>query len=1327
MPGSLRWLLILAAVLTWAAPARAADPLQAARLQAAPLQVTVVTTDFTLPGKTLKIDRWGRALGVRVDYLSIDRPPPGEPQDWLAESGLVIIDTPVTSHAERVRTLLAPALLERRVPWVAIGGGPLAFGGLEPAQARRVADYYQQGGETNFRRMLDWLGHWHRGEATATVPPPQPMPATGYYHPEATDPFDTLDAYLAWRGQHGRVDGARIALVISSHALSSMQLRHVDALIAASEKRGLVPITFWFERDDPDGLVDGLEGSDVVALVNLTHLGDGEQRLRDFTALDVPALIAMTARGTTAAEWRSEASGMGAAAMATLMAVPEGWGMSDPVVLAAVEDGEPVPIPEQVDMLADKLVALARLHATAAADKRLALMLWNYPHGERNLSASQLNLPRSLADVTAALAGAGYPVTATSEQQVIEAGQAMLAGWYRPETLPDLVERDLAATLPLADYERWLRTLPARQRETLLERWGDPADSSAVIAVDGTRAFAIPRWKLDDLVVLPQPPRSGEYGVATHDGAVPPAHAYLAAYLWLRQQHDPHALVHFGTHGTQEWLPGKDRGLWAFDWPNLAVGDLPVFYPYIQDNIGEAVQAKRRGRAVLVSHQTPPFAPAGLYDDLRDLHQIIHEYHMADEGPVRDAAMRRIREAAVAQHLHEDMGWTEAAIGADFDGFFADLHDRLHQLARSAIPLGLHVFGTPAAPEHRLSTVMQQLGDDYYVALGLHPQGVFADDFGKLQASKPYRFLQRYLRDGESPQDIDDPALREQVERAIASDRRLAETGEIEALLAGLRGGFVQPGEGGDPVRNPEVPSGRNLYPFDPDKIPTRSAWQAGEEAFAQLLAAHRQSHDGVAPDKLTFVMWSVETVRHLGVVEAQVLQAAGLRPVWSAGGDVERIEIVPRAELGRPRIDVVVQVTGSYRDQFDGFMHKLDDALQRLARLDEPGNTIATNSRRIAAALVKRGVAPERAADLSRLRMFGNAPGDYGTDLADKVMDSTGWDTEAPLAEQFLSRLQYGYGGNEWGTAGGEHGNLLADHLAGTDGVVLPRSSNVYGVLNTDHVFEYMGGLSMAMRQIDGSTPTLYISDLRSNTPGTTTAAEFLSTELRSRYLNPQWIGEMQSEGYAGTLQVLDVANNLFGWQATAPGTVRADQWQAMHETYVTDKRELGIDAWFEQHNPTAQAQLIERMMEAVRKGYWDADEQTRRELAQRWQALTAEHGGDVGERTTRELIEQAAAGFGLDTGVPEPVAATAAAATPPQPTSAEAAPPDSKPTPTQTAEATAVRGQVMTEVERTVPTAPPWQAWLGGLLLLACGGLGGWRQARTSPFPPSPHPLQE
>lgn len=1295
-------LLVIAALLSWMDTAPAAVP----------LQVTVVTTDFTLPGKVLKMDRWGRQQGVRVAIVSVDDPPPGGPDQWLEDAGLVIIDTPVASHAERVRSLLAPTLARGDVPWLAIGGGPLAHARLDAAHASQLAQYYQEGGETNLRRMLEWLDLWRRGEAVDAVPPAQTMPATGYYHPDATDPFEHLDTYLDWRRQRGTPDQPRVALVISSYAYSSMQLRDVDALIAAIEKRGLTPIPLWFERNDPDGLVDALEGADVSALVNMTHLGNGKQRLRDFIALDVPALIASTSRGTTVEQWRDAAHGMNASAMATLLAVPESWGMSDPVVLAAVEDGEPVPIPEQVEMLADKLVALARLRDTAPAEKRLALMFWNYPHGERNLSASQLNLPESLESVTTTLAEAGYRVTPATAAEVIEAGQAMLAGWYRPDTLAGLIEQDRAATVPLADYRRWLNGLPQAQREALLKRWGDPASSPAVLPVDGVRAFVIPRWTLGNLVVMPQPPRAGEYGTATHDGAMPPAHAYLATYLWLRQQYAPQALIHFGTHGTQEWLPGKDRGLWAADWPNLAVGDLPVFYPYIQDNIGEAVQAKRRGRAVTISHQTPAFAPAGLYDELRDLHQIIHEYQLADEGPSRAAAARRLLEVAVQSHLHEDMGWSEAAIDEDFAGFLAALHDHLHQLARSAIPLGLHVFGEPAVPEHRLSTVMQQVGEEYFTALGLDPQEVFAEDFSELQASEPYRFLARYLREGEPIAAIEDPTLRGIVERAAASDRRLAETGEIEALLTGLRGGFVQPGEGGDPVRNADVPSGRNLYPFDPDKIPTRSAWDAGGEAFAQLLTSHQETH-GTVPDKLTFVMWSVETVRHLGVVEAQVLHAAGLRPVWNEAGDVERIEIIPAAELGRPRVDVVVQVTGSYRDQFDGFMHKLDDALQRLALLDEAGNTIAANSRRIAADLVQRGVAPERAAALSRLRMFGNAPGDYGTDLADRVMDSTSWEDDGPLADQFLSRMQYGYGGGDWGTGGGANGNLLADQLAGTDGVVLPRSSNVYGVLNTDHVFEYMGGLTMAMQRVDGSTPELYISDLRSGTPRTTTAARFLATELRSRYLNPQWIQEMQQEGYAGTLQALDVANNLFGWQATARDTVRNDQWQAMHETYVLDKQQLGLDEWFERHNPTAQAQLIERMMEAVRKGYWDADEQTRRELAERWQELTSRHGADAGQQKTRAFIEQVAAGFGLDGAPPEAPAPGAspqgAQSSPP----AAAAPPPQEAPVSEPASASTVRGQVMREITPDAPTEPAWKAWWGALLLLACTTFGGWRQS--------------
>lgn len=276
------------------------------------------------------------------------------------------------------------------------------------------------------------------------------------------------------------------------------------------------------------------------------------------------------------------------------------------------------------------------------------------------------------------------------------------------------------------------------------------------------------------------------------------------------------------------------------------------------------------------------------------------------------------------------------------------------------------------------------------------------------------------------------------------------------------------------------------------------------------------------------------------------------------------------------------------------------------------------------------------RPADLSAVQralgetLFGNEPGDYGTGVSQLTLDSTSWKEESELAQQFLSRLQYAYGTGSWGEkVDGQ--NLFAEQLKGVQAAVMARSSELNGVLATDHPFEFLGGLSLAIRHLDGTSPSLYISDLRKREPRTTGAAGYLASELRSRYLNPQWIAAMQQEGYAGTLEVLNVANNLWGWQAADRSMVRADQWQALHDTFVKDQRALGVNEWFETHNPTAQAQLIERMVEAIRKGYWDAPAQTRRELAERWQALTTERGADAGEPVTREFIQQLASGFGL------------------------------------------------------------------------------------------------
>ncbi len=1251
----------------------------------------IITTEFVLPGKLGKIAGLARDAGIALDHRYVETAT-GEPKDWLDSAAIVILDTPRPNDLAKVQEKLGPALATTRTPWIRIGGGPPAFGNLPPLQARRLMAYYAGGGERNLRTMFDYVRAWRDGVDTSAIAAPTRMPATGIYHPAAAAPFDTLESYLAWGRDRWTGDAPRVAFAVHSGLVSGMETKVIDALVAESEARGLVPIVFWFNAGDPEAVQKLLVPANADVLVIATHLQNGPARKAEFLKLNIPVLQTVSYRDGDPEVWAKAQSGMSQHLVAPFLAVPEGWGVSDPMVVDAVQNGEPVPIMAQVDALLAKAARLAALRQKPAADKRLALMFWNYPPGEKNVSASNLNVPRSLEKLTAALADAGYDVPPTAEPRLIEAAQAMLGAFYHPERLGALLAEGLADTFPVARYRAWLDSLPAKRRDELLARWGAPEDQPGAITIDGEKRFVIPRLSLGKLLIMPQPPRSGKPGADYHDTKQPPGHAYLAAYLYLREAAGVDALIHFGTHGTQEWTPGKDRGLSADDYPYLAVGDLPVFYPYIQDNLAEAIQAKRRGRAVIVSHQTPPFAPAGLYDELRDLHAKIHEYIQLDDGAVRDRTAAQIRDMVVRANMHRDIGWDEARMEAEFPAFLSALHDHVHELARHAMPLGLHTFGKPASPEHRLVTVMQQLGESFYRRLGTEPDEFFATDFKALEDSPPYRLLHRHLREDVSSSEIADRELRSMVERAAALDRHLVETGEIEALLVGLAGGFIAPGEGGDPIRNPDVPSGRNLFPFEPDKIPTQAAYEAGGKALQQLIDAYRADHNGETPRKLAFSLWSGETMRHLGVVESQILHALGLRPVWDGGSRVTALEIVPVSELGRPRIDAVLQVTSVYRDQFDGFMRRLADAIARLAALDEADNTVARNTRDVARKLVAQGLAAPRAAELAALRIFSNAPGDYGTGLPGSVLQSTTWDKDAPLAEAFLGRLQYAYGAKDWG-ARIEGGNLLAEQLKGTQAAVLSRSSKLHGVLSTDHPFEYLGGLSLAIRHLDGKSPSLYIADLREQTSRITSAARFLADEMRTRTLNPHWISGMQKEGYAGTLELLNAVNNLFGWQVTDPGTVRADQWQAVHDTFINDVRHLGLKTWFEQHNPTAQAQIVERMIEAIRKGYWDASGQSRRELVERWRELAQQHGVDIGEPATRAFVAQMTSGFGL-----QPAADASA------PAAGEAA--------AQTGEQ--VRGAVMQPV---APAGhgdkPSWLTWLVLAVLGACGLTGGVAQA--------------
>lgn len=1283
MARPLRWALVLLAFLI------------AGRVEAQPgyePHLHIVATDFVMPSKFEALRAWGEEIGVDVSYRYIDESP-ASPPVWQS-ADLVIFDAPLRGRSPDALEALEAQLSGAGIAWIwPSARGPLQAGGdLAPARAGRISAYYEAGGEENFRNLLTYLAG---GEDS--VPPPAPRGATGFYHPDAPRVFADYAAYLEWGAGRWADDAPRLAVVTSPSVISDLQTAVLDAIVAEAEREGVQPILFWFDRQAERGMHDALVDADIDVIANFTHLQGGEARKAELAALDVPAIILMQDRSSTPAQWREAAQGVNPGYAAALLSTPEAWGMGDAIVVAGTQDGELAPIPEQVALLVRKARSIAHLRDTAPAERRAALFFWNTPSGERNMSASNLNVPASVAAITRAMDEAGYTLEPLDEDRIIADFQAMLGGYYHPERLEGLLDAGQALTLPVSRYEDWLDTVPDHVARRVEERWGAPEAHWAVRQVDGEAHFIIPAMADGHLLLLPQPPRADTVGESYHDTLVPPGHLYLATYLMVREAFGADAIIHLGTHGTQEWTPGKDRGLWAFDYPHLAVGDAVVIYPYIQDNIAEAIQAIRRGRATTISHQTPAFAPSGFYDELRDIHDLIHQIEQLDEGPVREETLQRLARAAIEAEMHRDIGWEEADVTARPGAFLMPLHDHLHDLAAQATPLGLHTFGSPAEPEHRVMTVMQQLGDGFYRQLGADPQEVFAADHAQIADSAPFRFLRRFLIEGESVDTVADPDLRAMIEQAVENERHLAETGEIGALMHALEGGFTPAGPGGDPVRNPRTSSGRNLYAFEPDKVPTRSAYEAGGIAFEQLITAHRDAHNGAYPNKLAFSIFSSDTIRTLGITEAQIMHAIGVRPVWGRGDTVVDLEIIPSGELGRPRIDVVLQLTSVYRDQFDGLMRLLAQAMDEISRMDEPDNGLFSGRARVRTSLIARGVAPDEAERLSGLRLFSSAPGDYGTGVPDAALDSTGWEDDRVIADTFLASQSYAYGADTWGEPVAAQG-LLESQLEGVDVAVLSRSSNLHGILSTDHPFEHLGGLSAAARLVNGTSPSLYITDLRRRDPRTVPASQFLSTELRARYLNPQWIEAMQAEGYAGTVEILSVTNNLFGWQAVDPSMVRNDQWQAWHETYVSDRRQLGLNEWFAQNNATAQAQIVERMAEAIRKGYWEASEQTRRELAERWLELTRELGADRGDPVTVDFLEAEAAGFGMDLSAP---------AAPAEPR------PDSQ-APDASSAAQTVTGQVMEAVEASEYRAPDLVRLAGIAVLLLFFVLGAVSRIR-------------
>ena len=1270
--------------------------------------------------KYAAVARVAEKEGFAVDFRFTDEVKPDAARALFAQYRIVIFDA--LSGADSLAPVAGDygAAVAANPGLIAIAAGlpgtPLtqnAPAGIED----ELHPYLQHGGRENFVRLARFLKVRLLG-AAGDIAPPLVFPQEALYHPDAPNlVFADTESYLGWRAP--KPGQSTVAVIFHRNHLAADSLAPIDATVRALEKRGLAVLPYYSDivgdyLGEKFLMKDGKPLADVI-VTHQAMVMDAEKIRAQAARIGLPILHALHYRDGDAEVWAQDPSGIHLTQVPMTLVMPEIIGFADPLIVAAQDKKtrRMEVIPAQLDALVAKAANLARLARLPNADKKLAVFFYNYPPGVSNLGAAFLDIPKSLAALTAAMKERGYDIEPKSAEFFEKDAWAMLKPFYGENLAAEagaLVKAGYAELYPVAAYRRWYDKLPPDVRAAIEKHWGAPEKSRMTVRHKGERHFVIPRLKLGKTIVLPQPRRSEsenyrDDAALYHDTNIPVNHAYLATYQWLRDRNKGvgiDALVHLGTHGTQEWLPGKERGLSVFDDPYLIVGDTPVFYPYIADNLAEGIQAKRRGRAVLISHLTPPFAVTGTFNELSDITRLINEYASAGVESLKETAFRTLLAKAAEAKLLADMGWDEARARRDPEGFVAQLQDFLMGLSNQAQPLGNHTLGALPKREHMVSTLALMLGKDFLVAAD-GAEAAQARDYTVFKTSNAARLLGEHVLDGK-PLDGVAAGLRGHLETASAHYAKFRASDEIGALLAGLEGKYIPTGYGGDVVRNPDLlPTGRNMYAFDPAKVPTRSAWETGRKLAEQTLEDYRKQH-GRYPEKLVFNLWSLETMRHFGVMEAQIMALMGVRPVRNEDGmlnqnvaemirdrlrklpsfisdaavntltgdrllkivdllpegmrgkmpigrmhamrnigrdDIVDVEIIPAAELKRPRVDVVISVTGLYRDTFPGPMKRLAEAVKKVAALDERDNFVRRNTLALQTTLAHQGVKAEEAATLSTVRVFSSQVGQYGNGVSSTATASDTWEKDDKIAKNYLERLGYYFGADEkrWGEK--QAGlDLYARNLAGSDAVLFSRTSNLYGLLTSDDPFGYFGALSLAVRTLSGKSPDSLIANLRdADNPAMEPTARFMAKELKGRQFHPQWIAANRDQGYSGTLNVLDSVENFWGWQVVDPTAVRDDQWQEFHDVYMRDKLKLGTREWFEEKNPRALAQMAERMLEANRKGYWRADAQTLKELVEVVEDAMRRHDfRPMNEKVLPFVDQLKGAGYGLDFVAPAP-----------------------------------------------------------------------------------------
>lgn len=1019
-------------------------------------------------------------------------------------------------------------------------------------------------------------------------------------------------------------DGPTVAVLYYRAQHLAGNTAYVDALCAAIEDAGgrALPVFCASLRTADAELLDVLGTADAMVTTVLAAGGatpaavtaggdDDTWNVAHLAALDIPILQGLCLTSSRA-QWQANDDGLSPLDVASQVAVPEFDGriITVPFSFKEIDDEgliSYVADPERCARVAGLAVRHARLRAIPPAQKRVAMVFSAYPTKHARIgNAVGLDTPASAVAVLRAMSERGYAIgdipglAAGDGDALIHA--LIERGGQDPDWLTEGQLEGNPIRLSAKDYRDWFATLPAEFADAVTEQWGPPPGE---LFVDRSRdpegEIVIAALQAGNVVLMVQPPRGfGENPVAIyHDPDLPPSHHYLAAYHWIDATFGADAIVHLGKHGNLEWLPGKTLGMSAACASDAALGNLPLIYPFLVNDPGEGTQAKRRAHATLVDHLIPPMARAETYGDIARLEQLLDEHaNIAALDPGKLPAIRQqIWTLMRAAKMDHDLGLEDRPDEDSFDDMLLHVDGWLCEIKDVQIRDGLHILAETPTGEAELDLVLailrarQLFGGEQTVpglreALGLKEDGGggplerAAVDAAEAGARELVAALQKSGWNPDAVDTLTDNADVAAVLRFAATEvvPRLAGTAsEIGQILNALDGRFIPAGPSGSPLRGlvNVLPTGRNFYSVDPKAVPSRLAWETGVALADSLLARYREDH-GRWPESVGLSVWGTSAMRTAGDDIAEVLALLGVRPVWDdASRRVVDLEPIDLAELGRPRIDVTVRISGFFRDAFPHVVTMLDDAVQLAAGLDESAedNYVRAHTQ---VDLSEHG--DQRRATT---RIFGSKPGTYGAGLL-QLIDSRNWRDDADLAQVYTA-----WGGFAYGR--GLDGAPAADDMSRQYRRIAVAAKNTdtreHDIADSDDYFQYHGGMVATVRALTGKDPAAYIGDnTRPDAVRTRTLSEETTRVFRARVVNPRWMNAMRRHGYKGAFEMAATVDYLFGYDATA-GVMADWMYEQLTNEYVLDDENR---KFMNESNPWALHGMAERLLEAVDRGMW-------------------------------------------------------------------------------------------------------------------------------------------